>query len=56
MQFGTYDDLALVQVRPAFGFLTLIPDGTGFSEAAASPTAGMTAIDAVERSPVLAVP
>ncbi len=50
MQYGTYAEAALVQARPAFGALRRIPDGVGFTEAAASPTAGMTAAGAVELS------
>lgn len=50
MQFGTYAEVALVQARPALGALTRIPDGIGFAEAAASPTAGMTATGAIEAS------
>jgi NADPH:quinone reductase-like Zn-dependent oxidoreductase len=50
MQFGTYAEVALVQARPALGALARVPDGIGFAEAAASPTAGMTAAGAIEAS------
>ncbi len=50
LQFGTYAETTIVQAEPTFGALQLIPDGVGFAEAAAAPTAGMMALGALESS------
>ncbi|MDT0156602.1 NADP-dependent oxidoreductase [Microbacterium sp. ARD32] len=50
MQFGTFAEATVVQARPAFGALRRIPNGVSFEDAAAAPTAGMTAVGALDSS------
>ncbi|WP_432989421.1 NADP-dependent oxidoreductase [Dactylosporangium sp. CA-233914] len=52
LQFGTFAEVCVVQAAPAFGALAAIPDGLPSHEAAALPTAGMTAIGAIDHMEV----
>jgi NADPH:quinone reductase len=48
LRFGTFADVCVVQAAPAFGALLAIPDGLPSHVAAALPTAGMTALGAID--------
>jgi NADPH:quinone reductase-like Zn-dependent oxidoreductase len=47
-QHGTFADFCVTAAAPAFGALAAVPDGMPAEVAAALPTAGMTAVGAVE--------
>ncbi|MFC4908359.1 NADP-dependent oxidoreductase [Actinomadura gamaensis] len=48
LQFGCFAEVAVVQAVPAFGALARIPDELPSDVAAALPTAGMTALGAID--------
>ncbi|MGI5329486.1 NADP-dependent oxidoreductase [Actinomadura nitritigenes] len=48
LRSGTFAEVAVVQAAPAFGALARIPDGLPSDAAAALPTAGMTALGAID--------
>jgi NADPH:quinone reductase-like Zn-dependent oxidoreductase len=52
LQFGTFAEVCVVQEEPALGALTTVPAGMPSEVAAALPTAGMTALGAIEHARV----
>ncbi|MER6812625.1 NADP-dependent oxidoreductase [Spirillospora sp. NPDC000708] len=48
LRSGTFAEVAVVQAVPAFGALARVPDGLPSGAAAALPTAGMTALGAID--------
>ncbi|MGW5349218.1 NADP-dependent oxidoreductase [Streptomyces sp. NPDC004031] len=48
LQHGTFAEVCVTREAPAFGALATVPDGMPSDVAAALPTAGMTAVGAVE--------
>ncbi len=52
LQFGTFAEVCVVQAEPALGALATIPTGMPSHVAAALPTAGMTALGAIEHTQV----
>jgi NADPH:quinone reductase-like Zn-dependent oxidoreductase len=52
LQYGTFAEVCVVQEAPAFGVLASIPDQMPSLVAAALPTAGMTALGAIEHAQV----
>ncbi|GAA0980398.1 NADP-dependent oxidoreductase [Acrocarpospora macrocephala] len=52
LQFGTFAEVCVVQAAPAFGALAATPDELPSHVAAALPTAGMTALGAIDHTRV----
>lgn len=52
LQFGTFAEICVVQAEPELGALATIPAGMPSHVAAALPTAGMTALGAIEHTQV----